>query len=62
MQDLGIGPILFTIYTINLLLLGLTKRITKYADASSLLVPEKCDIDIGEEFKNILVQWEQVKD
>ena len=31
--------------------LGETNHICKYADDSSLLVPEKCDIDISEELK-----------
>ena len=46
MQGSGIGSTLFTICIIDLQPLGLTNRITKYADDSSLLVPEKCDIDI----------------
>ena len=43
-QGSGKEPTLFTICIINLQPIGLTNRITKYADDSSLLVPEKCDI------------------
>ena len=46
MQGSGIGPTLFTICIIDLQPLGATNHICKYADASSLLVSEKCDIDI----------------
>ena len=47
----GIGPTLFTICIIDLQPLGATNHICKYFDDSSLLVPEKCDIDISEELK-----------
>ena len=30
-----------------------TNHICKYADDSSLLVPEKCDIDISEELEHV---------
>ena len=45
-QSSGIGPILFIIFVIDLRPLGLTNHITKYADDTSLLVPEMADIDI----------------
>ena len=33
--------------------LGATNHICKYADDASLLVSEKCDIDISEELQNV---------
>ena len=53
MQGSGIGPTLFTICIIDLQPLGATNHICKYADDSSLLVAEKCDIDISEELENV---------
>ena len=53
MQGSGIGPALFTICIIDLQPLGATKHVCKYADDSSFLVPEKCDIDIREELENV---------
>ena len=45
-QGSGIEPTLFTICIIDLQTLGATHHICKHADDSSLLVPEKFDIDI----------------
>ena len=45
------GLTLFTICIIDLQLRGATNHICKYADDSSLLVPEKYDIDISEELE-----------
>ena len=53
-QGSGIGPTLFTICIIDLQPLGATNHICKYADDSSLPVPEKCDIDTSEELQNVL--------
>ena len=53
MQGSGIGPKLFTICIIDLQPLGASNHICKYADDSSLLVPEKCDIDISEVLENL---------
>ena len=39
-QGSGIGPTLFTFCIVDLQPLALTNRITKYADGSSLLVPD----------------------
>ena len=52
-QGSGIGPTLFIICIIDLQPLGATNHICKYADDSSLLVPEKCDMDISEELQNV---------
>ena len=52
-QGSGIGPTLFTICIIDLQPLGATNHICKYADDSTLLVPEKCDIDISEELEHV---------
>ena len=53
MQGSGIEPTLFTICLSDLQQLGATNHICKYADDSSLLVTEKCDIDISEELQNV---------
>ena len=42
------------IYIIDLKPLGATNHICKYADDSSLLAPEKCDIDISDELEMYL--------
>ena len=55
-QGSGIRPTLFTICIIDLQPLDATNHIYKYADDSSLLIPEKCDIDISEELENVL-KW-----
>ena len=44
---------MFTICIIDLQPLGATNHICKYADDSSLLVEEMCDIDISEELQNV---------
>ena len=41
---------------IDLKSVGSTKYVTEYADDASLLIPEKCDIDITLEFQNAL-KW-----
>ena len=55
-QDFGIAPTLFVKCTciIDLKPIGSTNYITKYADDTSLLVHEKCDIDINLQFQNVL--------
>ena len=53
-QDSDIGPTLFIGLFIDLRLIGLTNRIAKYTDDTSLLVTEKADIDITEELQHIL--------
>ena len=55
-QGSGIGPTLFIICITDLKAIGTTNYITKYADDSSLLVPEKYDVDISEELRNVL-KW-----
>ena len=50
-QGCGIGPTLFVICIIYLKPIGSTNYVTKYADDASLLVPEKCQIDITLEFQ-----------
>ena len=52
-QGPGIGPTLFVICIIDLKPIGSTNYVTKYADDASLLVAEKCDIDIKLELKNV---------
>ena len=48
-QGSGIEPTLFIICITDLKPIGSTNYITKYADDSSLLVPEKYDVDLSEE-------------
>ena len=60
-QGSGIGPTLFIIFVIDLRPLGLTNHITKYADDTSLLVPEKADIDITAELQHVL-KWAEVNE
>ena len=52
----GIGPTLFIICIIDLKPIDSTDYITKYADDSRLLVPEKYDVDLSEELRNVL-KW-----
>ena len=56
MQGSGIGPTLFIICITDLKTIGSTNYITKYANNSSLLVPEKYDVDLSEELQNVL-KW-----
>ena len=53
-QGSGLGPTLFTICIIGLQPIGSSNRITKYADDCSLMVPEKCDVDVLDEFQHVL--------
>ena len=47
---------LFIICITDLKPIGSTNYISKYADDSSLLVPEKYDVDLSEELRNVL-KW-----
>ena len=49
-QGSGLGSTLFTICLIDLQAIGSSSRITKYADDCNLTVPEKCVVDMLEEF------------
>ena len=51
-----IGPTFFIICITDLKPIGSTNYIMKYADDSSLLVPEKYYIDLSEELRNVL-KW-----
>ena len=53
-QGSGLGPTLFTICIIDLQPIGSSNRITKYADDCSLMAPEKCDVDMLDEFQHVL--------
>ena len=57
----GIGPTLFIILFIDLRPLGITNHITNYADDTSLLVPEKADIDKTAELQHVL-KWAEVNE
>ena len=50
----GIGPKLFVIVIADLSPSGKSNHLTKYADDTSLLVPEKTDVQITDEFQNVL--------
>ena len=54
MEGSGIGPTLFIIWITYLKLISSTNYITKYSDDSNLLVPEKYDVDLSEELRNVL--------
>ena len=53
-QGSGLGSTLFTICIIDLQLIGFSNHITKYADDCSLMVPEKSDADMLDEFQHAL--------
>ena len=50
-QGSGTGPTLFVICIIDLKPIGSTNYVTKYANDASVLIPEKCDVDIMLEFQ-----------
>lgn len=50
------GPTLFIIFINDLRSVGLTKSLTKYADNTLLMVPEKTDVEMAEEFSSI-IKW-----
>ena len=52
-QRPAIGPTLFIICITDLKPIGSTHFITMYADDSSILVPEKYDVDLSEELRNV---------
>ena len=47
---------LFVIFISDLKPVGLDNSLTKYADDASLLVPERTDVDMSEEFSHIM-KW-----
>ena len=49
-QGSGIEPTLFIIFISDLTPSGRSNHLTKYADDASLLVPEKTDVQINDEF------------
>ena len=53
-QGSGLGPTRFTSCIIDMQPIGSSNRITKYADDCSLMVPEKCDVDMLDEFQHVL--------
>ena len=58
-QGSGIEPTLFIICIADLRPTGSTNYITKYADDSSLLVPENHDVGLNDELQNVL-KWAEV--
>ena len=55
-QGSAVGPISFSIYVADLKVIGATNVICKYADDTTLLFPEMCDIKIEDELENI-IKW-----
>ena len=55
-QGSGLGPTLFISSISDLRLVGLANSLTKCAEDVSLLVPEKTDVEMSEEFSN-LIKW-----
>ena len=58
-QGSGIGPTLFVIFICDLWLISVYNRMAKYADDATLLVPEKTDVQIQDEF-NSVTNWASV--
>ena len=55
-QGSGIGSMLFVIFICALRPISVINRLAKYTDDATLLVPEKMDVQIHEEFNNI-TKW-----
>ena len=53
-QGSGVGPTLFVILALDLNTLSGSNELIKFADDSTLLVPEDSDTDLETEFNNIL--------
>jgi len=51
-QGSAIGPNSFSIYVADLKTIGVTNVVCKYADDTTLLVPEVCDVKIEAELEN----------
>ena len=55
-QESGLDPCLFNILIIDLKPTGTTNHIVKYADDTSLLIPQNHNVTLEDEFENIK-QW-----
>jgi hypothetical protein len=55
-QGSGLGPLLFIILASELKLLFKINRLCKYADNTTLILPQKADVSARDEF-NPIVQW-----
>ena len=55
-QGSGIGPILYIIFASDLKLRSAMNFLCKYADDTTLMVPENTDVCLEDEFKHV-VQW-----
>ena len=53
-QGSGIGPLLYIIFASDLKLLSAVNVLCKYADDKTLLIPEKTDICLEDEFDHIM--------
>ena len=56
MQGSGIGPTLYLVMKSDLRTISELNGIFKYADDTTLLVPEHIDVDLNSEFNHIR-QW-----
>ena len=53
-QGSVIGPNLFSLYVADLKALGKTNALCKYADDTTLLVPQHCDVQLADEFDHVI--------
>ena len=50
---------LFIIYAVDLKAIGVTNYLSKYADDTSLLIPEHCDVSLEQEFVHVF-EWAEL--
>jgi ribonucleases P/MRP protein subunit RPP40 len=55
-QGSGIGPILYIIFASDLKLRFTMNLLCKYADDTTLMIPQNTDVCLEDEFKHV-VQW-----
>jgi len=53
-QDSGIGPSIYLIYTMDLKTVSIFNKIVKYANDTSLLVPQYSSVSLEDEYQNLL--------
>ena len=58
-QGSGIGPTLFVIFICDFRPISVYNRMARYSDATTLLVPEKTDVQLQDEF-NSVTNWASV--
>jgi hypothetical protein len=60
-QGSGIGPFLYIFFASDLKVKSVVNLLCKYADDGTLMVPEKTDICLEDEFQHILLWSSQNK-